>query len=96
MVDGSSVRIVDTAVVPSKKAAPSTGKNTMLGFLLGAVLACGAVVVLYLMDDKIHSADYLLSTYDIPMLAVIPDLTQDGDDGYYGYGYGSVGRKERG
>ena len=96
VVDGSSVRIVDTAVVPSKKAAPSTGKNTMLGFLLGAVLACGVVVVLYLMDDKIHSADYLLSTYDLPMLAVIPDLTQDGDDGYYGYGYGSVGRKERG
>ena len=96
VVDGSSVRIVDTAVVPSKKAAPSTGKNTMLGFLLGAVLACGAVVVLYLMDDKIHSADYLLSAYDIPMLAVIPDLTQDGDDGYYGYGYGSAGRKERG
>ena len=99
VVDGSSVRIVDTAVVPSKKAAPSTGKNTMLGFLLGAVLACGAVVVLYLMDDKIHSADYLLSSYDLPLLAVIPDLTQDDDDGYYyygSYGYGNAGRKGRG
>ena len=96
VVDGSSVRIVDTAVVPSKKAAPSTGKNTMLGFLLGAVLACGAVVVLYLMDDKIHSADYLLSSYDLPLLAVIPDLTQDDDDGYYYYGYGNAGRKGRG
>lgn len=99
VVDGSSVRIVDTAVVPSKKAAPSTGKNTMLGFLLGAVLACGAVVVLYLMDDKIHSADYLLSSYDLPLLAVIPDLSQDDDDGYYyygSYGYGNAGRKGRG
>ena len=85
-------------MVPSKKAAPSTGKNTMLGFLLGAVLACGAVVVLYLMDDKIHSADYLLSSYDLPLLAVIPDLTQDDDDGYYygSYGYGNAGRKGRG
>ena len=97
VVDGSSVRIVDTAVVPSKKAAPNTGKNTMLGFLLGAVLACGVVVVLYLLDDKIHSTDYLLSTYDLPVLAVIPDLTHDESDGYYGaYGYGNSGRKERG
>ena len=67
----------------------------MLGFLLGAVLACGTVVVLYLMDDKIHSADYLLSSYDLPLLAVIPDLTQDDDDGYYYYGYGNAGRKGR-
>lgn len=94
VVDGSSVRIVDTAVVPSKKAGPSTGKNTMLGFLLGAVLACGAVVVLYLVDDKIHNADYLMSTYNLPVLAVIPDLTQDEGDGYYAYS--NTGRKERG
>lgn len=97
VVDGSSVRIVDTAVVPSKKAGPSTGKNTVLGFLLGAVLSCGAVVVLYLMDDKIHSVDYLLDTFDLPVLAVIPDLTHEENDGYYGqYGYGASGRKERG
>lgn len=97
VVDGSSVRIVDTAVVPSKKAGPSTGKNTMMGFLLGAVLACGVVVVMYLMDDKIHSVDYLLTTYDLPVLAIIPDLTQNDGNGYYGsYGYGNAGRKERG
>ena len=97
VVDGSSVRIVDSAVVPSKKAGPSTEKNTMLGFLLGAVLACGTVVVLYLMDDKIHSADYLLQSFDLPLLAVIPDLTQETDDGYYSqYAYGNSGRKERG
>lgn len=74
VVEGSSARIVDYAVVPAKKASPSFTKNTAIGGLLGFVASCAVVVVLYLMDDKIHDSDYLMQTYDIPVLAVIPDL----------------------
>lgn len=74
IVEGSSVRIVDYAVTPTHRASPSMSKNTVLGALIGAVLACGVVIVLELMDDKIHDSDYLLQTYNIPVLAVIPDL----------------------
>ncbi len=74
IVEGSSARIVDYAVVPAEKDSPSLLKNTAIGFILGFVLSCGVVVVLELLDDQIHDSDYLLQTYDIPVLAVIPDL----------------------
>lgn len=74
IVEGSSARIVDYAVVPAEKDSPSLAKNTVIGMILGLVLACGIIVVQELLDDQIHDADYLTQTYDIPVLAVIPDL----------------------
>ena len=87
IVEGSSARIVDYAVEPSHKASPSLTKNTVLGILVGLVLSCGTIIVLELMDDEIHGPDYLMEAYDLPVLAVIPDLTSaDKSGGYYGYG----------
>lgn len=74
IVEGSSARIVDYAVVPAEKDSPSLLKNTAIGMILGFVLSCGVIVVMELLDDQIHDSDYLVQTYDIPVLAVIPDL----------------------
>lgn len=74
IVEGSSARIVDYAVEPAKKASPSLSKNALIGAMLGFVLACGIVVIMELTDEQIHDSDYLIQTYDIPVLAVIPDL----------------------
>lgn len=84
IVEGSSARIVDYAVVPAKKDSPSLIKSTAIGAVLGFFLTCGVVVVQELMDDLIHDADYLTQTYDVPVLAVIPDLlsTKSSDDYY--------------
>lgn len=84
IVEGSSVRIVDYAVTPAHRASPSLTKNTVIGAMLGFVLMCGVVVVQFLMDDKIHDSDYLTKTYNIPVLAVIPDLlTSRNENEYY-------------
>lgn len=77
VVEGSSVRIVDYAVEPAHPSSPSLTKNVMLGALLGIVLTCGVIVVLELRDDKIHSSDYLIQNYEIPVLAVIPELMEN-------------------
>lgn len=84
IVEGSSARIVDYAVVPAEKDSPSLAKNTVIGMILGLVVACGVVVIQELLDDLIHDADYLTQTYDIPVLAVIPDLlsTKSNNDYY--------------
>lgn len=84
IVEGSSARIVDYAVVPAKKDSPSLIKSTAIGALLGFCLTCGVVVVQELMDDLIHDADYLTQTYDVPVLAVIPDLlSTNSSNDYY-------------
>lgn len=82
IVEGSSARIVDMAVQPTEMDSPSYIKNTAIGALVGFLMASAVIVVLELMDDKIHDSDYLTQTYDLPILAVIPDLVSSQKDGY--------------
>ena len=83
IVEGSSARIVDYAVVPAKKASPSLTKNALIGAILGGMLMCGIVVVQELLDEQIHDSDYLIQTYNIPVLAVIPDLLSSKSNNEY-------------
>ncbi len=84
IVEGSSTRIVEYAVVPTEPASPNLLKNLVIGMLLGAVIAGAIIVIQELQDDKIHDEDYLKRTYDLPVLAVIPDLMSS-PKGSYGY-----------
>ena len=89
IVAGSDVRIVDYAVIPRGRSSPNYTRNAMMGALLGAVLCAAVLVLIYLLDDKIHSEEYLTQTYaEIPLLSVIPDMDPEGHRGGYGYGYG--------
>lgn len=90
IVEGSSARIVDYAVVPAHKASPSLSKNTVLGMLIGIVLSCGIIIVKELMDDEIRDPAYLMETYDLPVLAEVPELNaaNNSQESYYKYGYG--------
>ena len=91
IVEGSSVSVVDYAVVPRKASSPSYMKNTAIGMLLGFVIACGIIILRSLMDSTIRDEEFLLDKYkEIPVLSTIPDLMEDAKGGYYGYGgYGS-------
>lgn len=84
IIDGCSVRVVDKAVVSNNKVSPNVTKNTAIGFLLGVFAACAIIVVIFLLDDTIYSEEFLLHTYDIPVLAKIPNLLEDEKD-RYGY-----------
>lgn len=89
IVDGSSVRIVDYAIIPARRSSPSMVKNTAMGILAGGFLAAAVVVVMFLLDDKskvmIQSVDELRAIYpDIMVLAMIPDMrVSDKKKGYY-------------
>lgn len=95
IVEGTSVRIVDYAVVPAEKASPSLTKNTLIGAALGFVLVCGIIVVMQLLDERIHDSDYLIQTYDIPVLAVIPDLLSTKSSNDYYQSAEQLGKKTR-
>ena len=89
IVDGSSVRIVDYAIIPAHRSSPSMVKNTAMGILAGGFLAAAVVIVRFLLDDKskmmIQSVDELRALYpDIMVLAMIPDMrVYDKKNGYY-------------
>ena len=88
IVDGSSVRIVDYAIVPAHRSSPSFVKNTALGVLLGLFLSAAVVTMKYIVNeqtnDVITSADDVKALYpDIPVLALIPDMRLSNKKGYY-------------
>lgn len=86
VVDGSSARIVDYAVTPGKKAGPDVTKITAIGIAAGVLLSCAVIALMQLLDTIIHDEEYLLKTYpNIPVLAVIPDLTDSGPSAYGKY-----------
>ena len=87
IIEGTSAKIVDPAVVPSSTSSPSYTKNTMIGFLVGMVLAASLVILRELMDISIHSEDDISESCRYPVLASVPDMEVHGKGGsYYGYG----------
>jgi len=86
IIEGSSMEVVDSAVVNRNKVSPSITKYTAAGLLIGVFLAVAVIVVFALMDDTIHDEEYILNTYDYPILAKIPDLVSGGSK-QYGYYY---------
>ncbi len=84
IMGGGVMNMLDEARVPEKPVSPNVTTNVIIGMLLGFVAVCGVVVVIELMDDKIHDSDYLTQTFELPVLAVIPDLMQNhGDSSAY-------------
>ena len=101
IIDGSNVRIVDYAIVPAQRSAPSFTKNTVIGFLFGGLVAVLFVIVKFLIDQRndvvIHSADELRSMYpDITVLALIPDMRLSEKKGYYYSSYYGEDKKKKG
>ncbi len=74
IIDGASMEIVDSAVPDLDKVGPSITKYTAVGLLLGVLISVIVLVVLALMDDTIYDEEYVLRTYDYPILGKVPDL----------------------
>lgn len=64
--------IMSVALVPSNPVSPNKTRNVMLGFMLGAILACGFVTVQMLMDDKYKTAEDIRKYTGLPTLAIVP------------------------
>ena len=83
IVDGSSVRTVEWAIVPLEKSSPNITLFTLLGLLAGIAVSVLVLIIMIASDTLIHNEDYLTETYDLPVLAVIPDLSSGNEDAYY-------------
>ena len=68
--------VAQKAKLADPKDGPSYTKYTIIGALAGAFLYCMYLVVKYLMDDTIHTADDMEKYFDIVPLAVIPDVSE--------------------
>ena len=74
IIEGSSAKVVDYARVPNSPSSPNVMRNTILGTLVGALLAVLAIVMSQMLDVRIKDETDLQAICDIPVLGRIPDL----------------------
>lgn len=72
VMDVEAVNIAETANLPTQKAAPSISKYTLMGGVLGGLLAAAVLVVLFLLDDTIKSPDDVDKYLKLSTLGTIP------------------------
>lgn len=90
IIDGTSTKVVDPAVLPTGASSPSYTKNTMLGFAVGFIIMAGIIVVLELLDVTIRAEEDITQNCKHPILASVPDMSAPGKgDAQYGYARGS-------
>ena len=85
IIDGASMEVVDSAVPDVDKVAPSVTKYTAVGLVLGVVLSTVVLFIYALRDDTIHDEEYILKTYDYPILGKVPNLLNTGNKSYGSY-----------
>lgn len=74
IIDSASMTVVDSAVPNLNKVSPNIKSYTVGGLFIGVFLAAALIAILAIADDTIHDEDYILQTYDYPILAKIPNL----------------------
>ena len=70
-------KIIEEGEATGSKTGPNLTKNTMVGFLAGALLVCVIIVVLELLNDTVQTEEDIERYLGIPSLAVVPDKTEN-------------------
>ena len=97
IIDGTSAKIVDSAVVPAGPSSPSFTRNTLIGFLLGFLVSAGMIALKEIFDTTIRSEEDIELVCPHPVLSLVPDMQSGGKKkSHYYYGYGEKkGRKRK-
>lgn len=87
IIDGTSCRVVDSAIVPSGRSAPSYSRYFAIGAVIGFLLVAAVVVIYTIFNDQITSSDWLLESFDesVPLLSVVPNNTTSSKNKYSKY-----------
>ena len=76
------IKLVVTTVAYYDLFASCDPQNKVLFLVLGLLIAVIVVVVIALMDGTIHDEEYVMRTYDYPILGKVPDLLGSGNKSY--------------
>ena len=88
IIEGTSAKIVDAAVLPSRPSSPSYVNNVALGFLMGFVLCLTVIILREIFDVSIREEEDITQHCPYPILTAVPNMLVTSKGGY-GYGYGN-------
>lgn len=78
IVAGTSAKVVDFAVVPTKPSSPNYIINAIVGFLLGFVMSVGVIAMREIFDITIRTEEDVAQSCQYPILASVPDVAASG------------------
>ena len=82
IMDIEAVNTVEEASLPTSKSSPSTMRDTMLGFIVGALIAMIGIVLNYMFNDTIKTSEDIEKYLNLSVLGVIPkEQNVNGDKG---------------
>ncbi len=85
VVKAGSVEVISQAEPPLKPSGPNTVRNTVIGGLLGFMIASGLVLLFEMLDNTVKGEEDLVNHYNIAVLGEIPDFYSVPKGGYKNY-----------
>ena len=92
IMETAQPKVFQRAIVDPRKISPNNSKNTLIGVVLGAALAIGLAVLLYILDDTIKTEEDIERYADLANFATISDApdskrksNKKRKSGYYAY-----------
>ena len=92
IIEGSSAKVVDYAVLPKGPSYPNNMNNMLLGLFIGFALSAGFIILVEIFDVTIKDEEDLKNCCHYPILATVPDMNRTTKRGY---GYYSSYYKKR-
>lgn len=77
----SSVNIIDPAITPELPVKPNKKKNLLLALIVGGMAGIGVAFFIEYLDDTIKDADAAKHLLGFPLIAVIPHIKPQLDNG---------------
>lgn len=63
---------LSSAILPDKPVSPKKTQNLIIGLLLGLVISVGVIVIRFVLDDTVKSADDIMKYTGLTVLAIVP------------------------
>ena len=92
IIEGSSAKVVDFAVLPKSPSYPNNMQNMFLGLVVGFALSAGFVILVEIFDITIKDEEDLMQCCKYPILATVPNMNRLMKRGY---GYSSRKRTNK-
>lgn len=74
IIEGTSARIVESAVAACRPSSPEYRKNALLGLLLGLFTAAGFICLRTVTDTTIRTQEDIARNCAYPVLAAVPEI----------------------
>ena len=86
IIEGTSAKVVDAAVMPAGPSSPSYTRNALIGMVLGLGLSVLYILIKELMDVSVRTEEDIARSCKAPVLSSVPDMEFHGKGArYYAY-----------